>query len=390
MASRTCDKQDRPLRLLILTDSPIAVSGGGERFLRNLLDGLPPERYQATLVQLCEEPATAAVLHRHSIESVTNASFLPFTAVYKPDGLRAFLKLKRLVLREGFDIIQSQHENSDVFNALLPRGPLRAVRISNRRDTGFLKSARLRRLSRFLNRRYDSIVAPSTAILDAVERSEGSPRARTRCIPNGVNTERFRPIETGARLATRADIGCTKDELLVGCVADLFPVKRHVDLIDAFAQVHAALPNTRLILIGEGRLRETIEAQIRTLGLTDAIRLLGPRRDVDKLLPTLDLFVLASDTEGLSNAILEAQACGLPVVATRVGGNPDVVHADCGELVEARQPAALAASMLRQLRDPVRRARMGAAGRARVEREHSIAAMVQAYETLYRELADAR
>ncbi|MDE2271590.1 MAG: glycosyltransferase [Xanthomonadaceae bacterium] len=390
MASRTCDTQDRPLRLLILTDSPIAVSGGGERFLRNLLDGLPPERYQATLVQLCEEPATAAVLHRHSIESVTSASFLPFRAVYKPDGLRAFLKLKRLVLREGFDIIQSQHENSDVFNALLPRGPLRAVRISNRRDTGFLKSARLRRLSRFLNRRYDSIVAPSTAILDAVERSEGSPSARTRCIPNGVNTERFRPIETGARLATRADMGYTNDELLVGCVADLFPVKRHVDLIDAFAQVHAALPNTRLILIGEGRLRETIEAQIRTLGLTDAIRLLGPRRDVDKLLPTLDLFVLASDTEGLSNAILEAQACGLPVVATRVGGNPDVVHADCGDLVEARRPAALAASMLRQLRDPVRRVRMGAAGRARVEREYSIAAMVQAYESLYRELADAR
>lgn len=390
MLNRDEGRQNRPLRLLVLTDSPISVSGGSERFLRNLLEGLPPERYQATLVQLCDEPAPAAVLHRHSIASVLKESYLPIKAVYKPDGLRAFRKLKRLVLQEGFDIIQSQHENSDILNALLPRGPLRAVRISNRRDTGFLKSARLRRLARFLNRRYDGIVAPSEAILDAVRRSEGKPRARTHCIPNGVDTEQFRPHEADACLAARVDIGCTKDELLVGCVADLFPVKRHSDLIDAFAQVHVALPSARLILIGDGPLRGAIEAELQTRRLADAVRLLGSRRDVDRLLPALDLFVLASDTEGLSNAILEAQACGLPVVATRVGGNPDVVQADCGELVEARQPAAFAATMLQLLHDPVRRVRMGAAARARVEREHSLAAMVRAYEALYREFSDAR
>ncbi|WHZ20185.1 MAG: hypothetical protein OJF55_002334 [Rhodanobacteraceae bacterium] len=390
MLKRGEGTQNRPLRLLMLTDSPISVSGGSERFLRNLLGMLPRELYRITLIQLCEEPAAAAVLQQDPIASVESASYLPFTGSDGRGAWRAYRSIRRLVQRQGFNIIQSQHEKSDLFNALLPRGPLRAVRISNRRDTGFLKSARLRRLSRFLNRRYDGIVAPSTAILDAVQRSEGRPRARTRCIPNGVDTERFRPRASGTRLAARADVGFTEDELLIGCVADLFPVKRHVDLIDAFAQVRAALPNTRLVLIGDGPLRETIEAQIRTLGLTDAVRLLGPRRDVDRLLPTLDLFVLASDTEGLSNAILEAQACGLPVVATRVGGNPDVVQADCGELVEARQPAALAAIMLRLLRDPARRAHMGAAGRTRVEREHSLVAMVQAYEALYRELSDAR
>lgn len=390
MLKRGEGTQNRPLRLLMLTDSPISVSGGSERFLRNLLGRLPREFYRITLIQLCEEPATAAVLQQDPIASVESALYLPFTGSDGWGALRAYRSVRRLVQRQGFNIIQSQHEKSDLFNALLPRGPLRAVRISNRRDTGFLKSTRLRRLSRFLNRRYDGIVAPSAAILDAVQRSEGRPRARTRCIPNGVDIEWFRPCEPGTRLAARADIGFTEDELLVGCVADLFPVKRHVDLIDAFAQVYAALPNTRLVLIGDGPLRETIEKQIQTLGLADAVRLLGPRRDVERLLPTLDLFVLASDTEGLSNAILEAQACGLPVIATRVGGNPDVVPAGCGELIEARQPAAFAATMLRLLRDPARLAHMGAAGRARVEREHSLAAMVQAYEALYRELSDAR
>lgn len=384
------DTQNRPLRLLILTDCPIAASGGSERFLRNLLDRLPAARYRVTLVQLCEQPPAVAVLHDQPIASVSNATYLPFTAVYKPDGLRAFRKLKRMVQQEGFNIIQSQHENSDVFGALLPRGPLRAARISNRRDTGFLKSARLRRLSRVLNRRFDRIVAPSTAILDTIEHSEAAPKARMMCIPNGVDTERFRPADASSPLRVRANISCTENDLLIGCVADLFPVKRHEDLIEAFARVHATLSNARLILVGDGPMRMPLERQVRALGIADAVHLLGARRDVDKLLPALDLFALASDTEGLSNAILEAQACGLPVVATNVGGNPDLVHAECGELVETRQPEALAAAMFRLLHNPPLRARMGIAAREQVMREHSLAAMAGAYEALYSELIDAR
>src|SRR5690606_39805093 len=102
------------------------------------------------------------------------------------------------------------------------------------------------------------------------------------------------------------------------------------DLVDGFARVRDELPDACLILIGDGPCRDAIEKRIREAGLADRIRLLGRRPDIDKLLSALDLFVLASDTEGLSNAILEAQACGLPVIATDVGGNPDVVDADCG------------------------------------------------------------
>jgi glycosyltransferase involved in cell wall biosynthesis len=308
-------------RLLILTDSPITVSGGSERFLRNLLGHLPAEQYHVTLIHLCEAPPADTVMHGDLPLSVRDVRFMPFAALYGKQGIRAFLAVRKLVKTEGFDVIQSQHEKSDVFNALLPRGARNALRISNRRDTGFLKSARLRQLSRILNRRFDMIVAPSTSILDAVERDEGTPRNRMHCIANAVDTERFRPLAASGRRAALAAIDCTDSDLMIGCVADLVPVKSHEDLVDAFAKMRGEVLNTRLILIGDGPCRGALERRIRELGLVNSVRLLGRRPDIDKLLPAFDLFVLASDTEGLSNAILEAHACGLPVVANRGGGH---------------------------------------------------------------------
>lgn len=376
--------QPHPLRLLFLTDSPITASGGSERFLRNLVTGLVRQRFEVSVVQLCDKPEQAALVHEAAIPAAVELRYTPCERVYGSDGARVIRDLRRRVQREGFHVIQSQHETSDVVNALLPRGPLHAMRISNRRDTGFLKSPRLKLASRILNRRYDRIVAPTPAVLDAVSTAEHAPRERMTCIPNGVDSTRFKPDGGSGRQQLRAALGLAPDTLLVGCVADLFAVKRHVDLLDALARMRNDFPHAHLVLVGDGPLREAIRADVDRLGIASAVHLLGSRRDVDTLLPALDLFVLASDTEGLSNAILEAQACGLPVVATRVGGNPDLVDSDCGVLVPPRDPSALANAMASLLRDPDTCARMGAAGRARVMAHHSLEAMTRAYANLYR------
>lgn len=380
----------QPVRLLFLTDSPITVSGGSERFLRNLVNGLPQTRFATSVVQLCEEPPPAARVHEASVAAGVKLEYLPCGAVYGPSGMRAYGILRRRVLHEGFHVIQSQHENADFINALLPRGPLAAIRISNRRDTGFLKSAKLRFASRLLNHRYDRILAPSAAILDAVAASEHASRDCMRCIPNGVDAMRFRPADTAERQHLRAQLGMAHDALLIGCVADLFAVKRHIDLIDAFARVREAHPQAHLLLVGEGPLRGAIESRAQARRVEDGVHLLGSRKDVDALLPALDVFALASDTEGLSNAILEAQACGLPVVTTHVGGNPDLVADDCGVLVPARDPDAMAEAIGALLRDPDLRGRMGAAARSRIVSDHSLESMTQAYASLYRELVHAR
>lgn len=378
----------QPVRLLFLTDSPITVSGGSERFLRNLVNGLPQARFAITVVQLCEEPPPLARVHEASVAMNVNLEYLPCSAVYGRSGIRAYNVLRRRVLGEGFHVIQSQHENADFFCALLPRGPLNAIRISNRRDTGFLKSARLRFASRFLNQRYDRILAPSLAVLDAVASLERAPRHHMLCIPNGVDTARFKP-DPMAHQRLRAELGLGSDTLLIGCVADLFAVKRHVDLMDAFTRIRDTYPQAHLLLVGEGPLRSAIESRARARRVEDGVHMLGSRKDVDALLPALDVFALASDTEGLSNAILEAQACGLPVIATHVGGNPDLINDDCGVLVPARDPDAMAEAIGALLCSPDLRNRMGAAARLRVVGNHSLESMTGAYASLYLESVHA-
>ena len=256
---------------------------------------------------------------------------------------------------------------------------------------GFQKSARVSAVFRKLNRRFDRIVAPSQSIVDKLVADENADGTRCRTIPNGVDTNVFRPADTGRRRALRAELGFADSDVLIGIVASFTPVKRHVDLLDAFAQVKAAHPTARLVLIGDGPLRDAVVSQIAHLGLGTNVTLLGPRADVDRILPALDVFVLSSNTEGLSNAILEAQACGLPVVATAVGGNPDLVRAgETGWLVPPESPAELARALNEAIAQPQTAREFGANARTRVVREHSVDAMALAYENLYRELTDAR
>jgi len=308
-----------PLRLLMLTDTAILGSGGSQRFLRNLLTHLSAERYAIDVLQLAPPPAEGERVAQLPGSSI-RLMYRPIDAIYAPRGLAAFRFVRQRVLRGDYDIVQSHHEKSDLINAFLPRS--KGVRtISNRRDLGFQKSRRVRGVFRRANARFDRIVAPSRSIVDALISDENADSARCRTIPNGVDTERFRPIDMDTRRQRRASLGFGDAHCVIGCVASFTPVKQHAILIGAFAQVYARDSDARLLLIGDGPLRAAIESQIRELQLGDAVRLLGARGDIEDILPALDIFALASSTEGMSNAILEAQACGVGVVATRVGGN---------------------------------------------------------------------
>lgn len=378
------DAGTQRLRLLLLTDTSIVAAGGSERFLRNLLSRLPAERYAITVVQLND--AAPASAFAHPLVAHVPVQTLDIGAVYGLRGWRAQRRLRRLVRRERFHVVQSQHEKSDLFNALLPRRE-GMVRISNRRDMGFNKSARLRLLFRFINRRFDCVVAPARQILGGLVRDERLGIRRMTWIPNGVDADRFRPPSAASRGAARRSLGLDEAALVLGCVASLTRVKRHADLVEAFAIVHGQLPSARLLLVGDGPLRAAIGSQVEAMGLADAVVLLGDRSDIESLLPALDIALLASSTEGMSNAILEAMACALPVVATAVGGNLQLVQDRVsGLLVPAADPASLAAAMLELAGSPALRRTMGEAARARIEREFSLDAMASSYDRLYRRL----
>jgi sugar transferase (PEP-CTERM/EpsH1 system associated) len=209
----------------------------------------------------------------------------------------------------------------------------------------------------------------------------GIPARKVLTICNGVDTERFAP---GDRAAARQTLRIPPGSTVVGTVGRLDPVKDQVGLIQAFARTPRDIPSL-LVIAGDGPCRAELDAVARAVGCQDRVRFLGEREDVPQVLRALDMFVLPSLGEGISNAILEAMATALPVVASRVGGNGELVKdGENGLLVEARCAAGLAAAIGRYLTDPGLAVAHGSAGRARVEREFSLERMLASYDELYR------
>lgn len=194
--------------------------------------------------------------------------------------------------------------------------------------------------------------------------------------------------EPAARAAARAALGAAPDDWVVGAVARLDPVKDLGTLVDAVARAAGTQPAVRLAIIGEGPERQTLEQVVDRLGVRDRVRLLGHRDDVRALLAGFDAFANSSTSEGISLTLLEAMAAELPVVATRVGGTPEVVvDGETGRLAPARDPEALAEALLDTCRDGARARAWGAAGRRRLLAHFTIDEMVRRYEDVYRDVA---
>ena len=267
---------------------------------------------------------------------------------------------------------------------MLPTG---ALRISNRRDTGFQKGLMLRLLFVLLNHRFDLVIAPARAILTQLVEHAGINPKQTRCLPNGVDCERFLPWSGDERTTQRQAHALPPEQYLFGCAARMVPVKRHRDLIDAFARVARNHPRASLVLIGRGPLETELRDQVARQGLSDRVVFHGEEEDMPRILPLLDAFVLASSSEGLSNAIIEAMACGLPTIATAVGGNTELVEAGLtGFLVPPCSPDQIALTMAEFLTRPGLGQAMGRHARKRAVEHFSLAGMIAGYSSFYRNL----
>jgi sugar transferase (PEP-CTERM/EpsH1 system associated) len=210
------------------------------------------------------------------------------------------------------------------------------------------------------------------------------PARKVSTIYNGVDTQRY---ASGDRADARQALGIPVDWTVAGTVGRLDPVKDQACLIRAFARA-AGEAKRVLVIAGDGPCREELAALVKELAIGDRVRLLGERNDVPLILRALDVFVLSSIGEGISNAILEAMAAGLPVIATRVGGNVELVRdALTGRLIEPRRPEALAEALSAYFDDPVLARAHGAAGRERVATDFGLDRMLTEYMSLYRKYA---
>jgi sugar transferase (PEP-CTERM/EpsH1 system associated) len=250
------------------------------------------------------------------------------------------------------------------------------------------RNARRRRLRRMVSPLVTTWLTVSRDLRRWLVEDVHIPARKVATIHNGVDLERFAP---GHRAEARAALGLETGAPIIGTVGRLDPVKDQAGLIRAFAGLAGADPRPLLVIAGDGPCRPELEALVRDLGLGASVRLLGERHDIPRVLAALDVFVLPSIAEGISNTILEAMATGLAVIATRVGGNPELVDDGItGQLVPKQDPPALREAMAAMLADVPARLARGVAARRRVVELFSLHDMCRRHAALYDDALAAR
>jgi sugar transferase (PEP-CTERM/EpsH1 system associated) len=367
-------------------DTPLVVHliyrfdfGGLETLVAECINRMPADSYRHAIVCLTGYTDFARKISRPDVQLI---------ALNKPPGLAPGIhwKLWKLLRRLRPAVLHSYNLAAIEYacTAALAGVPVR-VHAEHGRDAsdpqGLNRKHNL--LRRWLVPCIDRYIPVSADLQRWLAQVVGVPPAKTLLIANGVDTERFRP---------RAE-GREGEDFVIGTVGRIQDVKNHKDLVDAFALLRAMLPQRRLRLaiVGNGPLFDALQRQVRDAGLEDAVWLPGSRTDIPELMRGFDVFALPSIAEGTPVTILEAMATGLPVVASKVGGIPEVVDDGAtGLLVPPSDAQALADALATYASDPALAARHGAAGRQRVERSNSIAAMVSGYARLYDSLRAAK
>ena len=245
----------------------------------------------------------------------------------------------------------------------------------------FGEKLRRRVVYRLVSRR-DTIVAVSQDLKRFICEKVGIPETRVEVIYNGVAPAQMITDEETQKC--KAELGISGCYPVLGVVGSLYPVKGHRFLLEAMPEILGRWPKAHLLVIGRGELEIALKEQVEQLAIGANVRFLGMRQDVPRLLSLMDVFVLPSLSEGLSIALLEAMASGKPVVATRVGGNPELVdHGRTGFLVQSEDAKELAANLLKLLSDSGTMQQFGRQAAERVQQYFSMGQMVDRYKDLY-------
>jgi glycosyltransferase involved in cell wall biosynthesis/peptidoglycan/xylan/chitin deacetylase (PgdA/CDA1 family) len=307
---------------------------------------------------------------------------LDINKIYNWKGLKTLFSLVKVAKQEKVNVIMTYHESSDLLGLLvsiLAKVPI----VSNRRDMGFKLKSRHIWLYRFLNRFFDHITAVSSAVREAIVKTQWTKPSHISVIYNGIDP--FPNSGSAFDFSSKSEFN--DGHLHVCCVANIHQVKGHKTLIDAASIVLKRFPNVRFFFIGTFDPNDTyykeLQKQMEDLNLENTINFTGRihHEDLPSILSAMDISVLSSMSEGLSNSLLESMSAGIPVIATAVGGNVEVIEdGKTGFLVSPDDPQSLAEALLKLLGDPERRSEMGLQGKFHVEDKFNLSMMLQRYD----------
>ncbi len=368
-----------PHVLLVVDGFPRSL-GGGERVVLRLGALLPAYGFRVSILTFSLDLQSSF----QPEASPCPLYLLPLTKTYNLEAWRGALALRRLIRREQIQIVQTFFESSDLWAGLVTRLLTPATLIWSRRDMGILRGRKHAAAYRLLRHLPHGVHAVSEQVRSHAIDVDGIPPERIVTIHNGLDLEGAEqtPVDKPAK------------SLVVLTIGNIRRVKGHDVFVRAAALVHAKLPNVSFHVAGdvlEPLFFEELQSLVISLGLQNTFHFLGEVSNLPLQLKAADVFVLPSRSEGFSNSLIEAMACGLPVIATQVGGNAEAVEQDkTGIIVASEDHKALAAAMLALLLSPEKRRLLGVCARERAKSVFSAEAMMRKISYSYKDVLRPR
>ncbi len=375
----------------ILYVIPHMSFGGAQKHLLEVLRLLDRQRFSPLLCCLTtDREGSSHFLQRvreldvpiidAGVRSASNSLIRPHTFLQ-------MLRLARMLRERRVQIVHSYLFHANWFGTITGRLAGVPVVIASKRSLDVYTRIGERWACRLVNRLSNRVTVNALAVRDHVHQTEGCPLEKIVVIPNGIDPTRVNSKNGTGRTES---LNSVPSGPVVGTVGRLSWKKGQEDLLKAAALVLSRVPKACFLLVGGGPLQGELQSRARKLGIEDHVRFAGSVEDGAAVLSQMDIFVLPSHMEGMSNSLLEAMAAGKPIVATNVGGNPEVVvDGKTGLLVPPKNPKALARAILRLLANPGLARSLGEAGRVRVESEFTLEKMVARMEALYDRLLAA-
>ena len=354
---------------------PSMNTGGRESVVLHILDHLNRDRFDVRVMCLSNEGS----LYDHFISKNVPIYFLRKNAGFTP---RVYLKLYRHFTKNDYHIVHSHNPGAFLYGAVAAKLAGTPVIINSEHGYGNIISWRKKAAESFLMNTVYKTLAVSKELRDTLSSRPFVRKDKIQVLYNGIDSEKINSFSH--RDEIRKTFGVYESQLVIGTVGRLATVKDHETLIRCFKLIYEVFSQSKLVIVGEGPEKNKLRSLVTELGLSDKVLFTGERRDVPALLSGMDIFVLSSISEGTSITLLEAMAAGIPVVATSVGGNKEVIeNGVTGLLIPPKDPEMMAEAIHTLFSDKMMAQSFSAAGKKMVAEKFSIKNMVRTLENLY-------
>lgn len=376
----------RPMKIVYIIDKIAGNLGGTENQLTKLINGLPTEKCEKKLICFSDSPWFQA----NKAEFQCESTVIPINKVNKLTTYVNFVKLVGHLRTYKPDIVHTFFPVGNSVGVIACRLAGMSNVVSSRRDYGEWMSPRYLLATRFADRFVKKIVANSRQVEELTKQKEKVNGKKLRVIYNGINSDSFKNLKKNQDLKRQLSI--PENNKVVGIVANFRPMKHHHIFIKAAKEILSKRNDVSFILVGAGfgpdSTKEDNEKLAKSLDISEHVRFVGPQKQIASYLSIMDIGVNCSAGEGLSNAIMEYMAAGVPCIVSSAGGNPDLITNNVdGFTFELDNYLALADLTLRLLNDDATRKQFIDNAARKIEETMSVPAMLSNYESLYREIA---